>query len=393
MQVNVNIHELMSHAHHGVDNTGNTRVWDSSLTLTHALFYGALPKKDGESSQHSLLEPFRDVYHANAASWAKSRHRLLDNILSLAITRKQRNGVKTKVLKVIELGAGMAGLGSLSLASFGILATRLGITTIPAIEVSITDGHPDAVLNNQISACLTSALYCSSNITARCTDALVNEASGNMNLQCLRLLWKDNQEGARECRSLLLSDPSVDINPDDDHLISLEDGYDLCIISDCTHFTECHVSLIATIGRLLRVGGVCLLCQPIRGDTLKRFMEMIRTINENGVVGLCSHQLEDDPVAGCLEPSRHVPLFEVHLYEKYDDVLYMEHTRLLYEKSLNGNDNALYDPSIHFPLLLTLTKCRHFDELIDLEAVRDHSEKKKNNGRLSLEKSNEEQYF
>lgn len=40
-KTNYNLHELMSHVHYGVDNTGNTRVWDSASTLAYLLFSGS----------------------------------------------------------------------------------------------------------------------------------------------------------------------------------------------------------------------------------------------------------------------------------------------------------------------------------------------------------------
>jgi SAM-dependent methyltransferase len=122
--------------------------------------------------------------------------------------------------------------------------------------------------------------------------------------------------------------------------------FDLCLVSDCIHFVEYHAALLVTIGRLLRVNGTCILCQPARGHSLRLFMSLIQALN------------------GCN------PLFEMHLHDNYDDYIYSKHLAML-----NDKESHLYDPSIHYPYLLTLKKLRLFSEEIDTPAARCEAER------------------
>ncbi|CAN0156043.1 unnamed protein product [Scytosiphon promiscuus] len=88
----VTLDQLFAHRVHGVDNTGNVRVWPAEQVLLHVLLSGPLAS-------------------------------------SLAGTR------------VLELGAGMSGLAGLGLAA-----------CTSAAEVVITDGNPDALEN--LEACV-----------------------------------------------------------------------------------------------------------------------------------------------------------------------------------------------------------------------------------------------
>ena len=106
---------LTSQQHHdGVDNTGNTRVWDSETTLAYLLL------QDSSTILSTL------------------------NITSLW----QLSMDETTPLQVLELGCGMAGLAGLFLATMYPNRTR----------VVLTDGHPDAVQNNLINIQLNRAM-------------------------------------------------------------------------------------------------------------------------------------------------------------------------------------------------------------------------------------------
>jgi hypothetical protein len=96
----VTVRELRSHnLNGGVDNTGQTRVWDSESALTHCLL-------NEESKLYTALP-------------------ILSNL--------------TAATNVIELGVGMAGIAGLALGK------------IAQVHVLLTDGHPDAVDNNCIN--------------------------------------------------------------------------------------------------------------------------------------------------------------------------------------------------------------------------------------------------
>ena len=169
------VRELSSHLRHdGVDNTGQTCVWDSECTLTHCLL--------NDGSELRKLLPI--LSHLSSAH------------------------------TIIEIGVGMAGIAGLALASTS------------EANVLLTDGHPDAVENNQI-------------------NIMMNKMVGK--IHCERLLW------------------SVDIN---DHR---EEG-DIVLCSDCTHFREHHSGLMITLAHLLKINRTAILCQPQRSNSFDRFL-------------------------------------------------------------------------------------------------------------------------
>lgn len=135
----VTLQELASHHFNdGVDNTGQTCVWDSESTLAYCLL-----KEDS-----GLRKSLKDL------SQLSSFHR------------------------VLEIGSGMAALAAMALAK------------IYPVNVIISDGHPQAVMNNKVNVQL-------------------NKFEGSVH--CKRLLW------------------SVDIKEHDEE-------FDFVLCSDCTHF-------------------------------------------------------------------------------------------------------------------------------------------------------------
>ena len=80
----------------------------------------------------------------------------------------------------------------------------------PEMEITITDGHPDAVWNNEVCAAFTLTL-CSgdtppqhtSSETAATTIQSSSLSSSSSSIQTHKLLWKATPEGANECRALL----------------------------------------------------------------------------------------------------------------------------------------------------------------------------------------------
>lgn len=220
----VTVRELLSHdLHQGVDNTGQTCVWDSESTLTHCL----LNKESGLYKSLPIL------------SQLSSKH------------------------NVIELGVGMVGIAGLALAK------------VAPVNVLLTDGHPDAVENNNI-------------------NIRMNTLLGNV--LCERLLW------------------STDIQ------VHQEEA-DLLLCSDCTHFQEHHAGLLITLGNLLKIGGTAILCQPPRAKSLDRFLNICDSISRLWEVKVVS------------EPS----------------------LELLHQESLRDSS---YDPNLHCPCIVLLTKVR-----------------------------------
>ena len=305
---------LLSHRLHGVDNTGQACVWDSESTLTYCLLAPTVVNSHmndavaGDAGRNITPPPFPLG---------------MDNILSLAVAAVPASSDNTAIpkrLRVIELGAGMAGLCGLSLAAFGI-QSPLDVD----IDLTLTDGHPDAVRSNRICAALTSQLH---------TDANANGNNSNRNhITCHRLLWNDGKDGVEDCRALTRNG---------------QDRYQLCLASDCVHFQEFHAALIATIGRLLDVGGVCLLCQPRRADSLANFMKVVDAVNT------CS----------AAETSA---VFDINLYERYNQRLWD-----LHQKELAKGDDGIYDPDIHYPLLLVLKKVGEYREEMHTAAAVQH---------------------
>jgi hypothetical protein len=347
IKTKLSMKELMSHVHYGVDNTGNTRVWDCSNVLAFLILgEKAIPRENlsitsntsSHNNDNSKDDHLEYVYSKNEPFIG------LSDILSLAKDNYSAHCVhERKLLRVLELGAGMAALPSLALAALYMQyksrnneGTENGQkTSIPRIHVTITDGHPNAVENNIASARLTQELY-----DCRGSD-------DGKNISCHPLLWKANAIGKQECDELMKNMSRNDVNAcpsSSNHNHSEKIPFDLMLVSDCTHFTDFHIDMAATIGRMLRINGICLLCQPQRGESLKKFIQVIDAMNSNS-------------------NAKKGPLFQVDLHQVYNEEIYTRHESLLGEKS------EQYDANIHYPLLLVLKKLREYYEDEDTETA------------------------
>ena len=99
------------------------------------------------------------------------------------------------------------------------------------------------------------------------------------------------------------------------------------LASDCTHFQDHHAGLMITLADVLKVGGVAILCQPTRADSLDNFVTLCQSVV--------------------------VELWELRLLKKgYNATVDERHE----ESSLDPN----YEPNLHYPQLLVLTKKRRF---------------------------------
>ena len=182
--VNISLEQLTSHRQKiGVDYTGNVRLWDCSRFLAWALL-----------QERSLVH---------------------------------------EVQSILELGAGMAGLASLSCFYAGRTVKR----------VVVTDGHPDCVLNNKVNIRMMEAATGLHDISDKVVSHLLKWSFQ----RCL----PDTLEAA-----------------------------DLTLISDCLHFQHFHRELLWTIILCTKVNGAIWTCQPERGDSLNNFLHLVTLLNE-----------------------------------------------------------------------------------------------------------------
>lgn len=304
--VKPDIKELISHQVYGVDNTGNTRVWDSSNVLAYLIM--SEKKLVRHSTEMAKRNNDEDDFYSDNVPFIG-----LEDILSLASCKTVAE--PQEKLRVLELGAGMAGLPALSLLSLESFRCKEKLDNIPKIEVCLSDGHPLCVENNKICAKLTHSLG---------------------HACCEKLLWKSDEEGLKECESLLTDIDDIYDTPEERKSCK----FDLILVSDCTHFIDFHTDLAATIGRLLRIQGRCMMLQPHRGKSLMKFIRIAESINYG-------------------KKSCSGPLFKIDLHDMFNEKIHDMHKKYVVQLE------NVYDPNIHRPLLLTLTKLRHFEEIIE----------------------------
>ena len=115
--------ELLSHRTHGVDNTGNVRVWDAEGVLAVFLLSSILDEKPSSAAE-ALVE---------------TRNALRDMITA-------HGDRSVEEFNVLELGCGQAGLAGLALAS--LVSASGGSTRAKRMNIMLTDGHPKCVANS-----------------------------------------------------------------------------------------------------------------------------------------------------------------------------------------------------------------------------------------------------
>jgi calmodulin-lysine N-methyltransferase len=99
----------------------------------------------------------------------------------------------------------------------------------------------------------------------------------------------------------------------------LEDRFDFIICADCLFFDDFREDLCATIWKLLKLDGTCLIFAPNRQNTFHKFVDMAKLHFECMIV----HDYD-------------MEVWERHLWEK--------------------ENNPDYDEDLHYPLLLKLKK-------------------------------------
>ncbi|KAL7494925.1 hypothetical protein ACHAWT_004552 [Skeletonema menzelii] len=299
------VEALLSHRNHGVDNTGNVRVWDAEATLAGFLL------------SVLLCEEFDDLgyYYQETSEISKIiglRSRIKNALFAHGECISTDGCAET--CNVLELGAGQAGLAGLGLAS----ATN-SFDGLKPLKLVLTDGHPKCVENNRV---------CSSTIMPKRKDAV--------SIDSQLLLWDSSANGAEECERIVnecRKSSSLEESSD-------EGLFHLCLASDCVHFQEFHDGMFVTIARTLAVGGIALLCQPRRGSSLSNFMTLIDAVNSASA------------------SSGDVPLFQMDLMEDFHPKVSKVHRSI-------ATTSTCYDPNWHRPMLLVMTKLRSFDEDID----------------------------
>ena len=324
------VEALLSHRTHGVDNTGNVRVWDAEGTLA-----GFLIDCGGDNDTVLELDEQTD---AQLADLRMSLH----SILNIKYGTEDQT-----TYNVLELGAGQAGLAGLALASAASMSSTDTIPTKP-LHVVLTDGHPKCVENNKV-----------------CAKMLLSESSGSRAEQSIDthlLLWNSSSKGADACNeinNLVKREASQKKSTD-------EGQYQLCLISDCVHFQEFHHGLLLTIARTLTVNGIALLCQPRRGTSLQNFMTLVDTVNEKAM------QQTDDTTN---QSAINGPLFQMTLYKHFYPKVSEMHKSLILQGEVTKDTkqcSARYNPNWHQPLLLVLQKLRPYSEEIDGEIARQY---------------------
>lgn len=223
---------LLSHRKHGVDNTGNVRVWDAESTLAGFLLdtiFDEGASVAAENERDSSVE-------VGAAADVASVKRCLRSTLLKHDNRKSS-------CNILELGAGQAGLAGLALVAAFYSAIDSQSSKMKDLNLTLTDGHPNCVKSNAI-----------------CAEMMSERNACKINAKLL--LWDSSQNGFDNCKPMY-------------------ESIDLCLASDCVHFQEYHDGLFMTIARTLSVGGIAVLCQPRRGSSLDNFISLVKQINES----------------------------------------------------------------------------------------------------------------
>jgi hypothetical protein len=297
----VSLQELVSHHHQkhdnnlstdnrGIDNTGNICVWDCEKTLAWVL-----------------------------------------------LREQQETTLAAGPLIVTELGAGMVGLAGLCLvaAAANHNNDRNSSNNGSIQELYLTDGHVDSVQNNRVHVRLGQAAGGQLWLPQSSQSAPRSEPSSACRVHCSVLKWSiDSDKTENAAVAVDTTSPSPPPPP----------PADWTLISDCTHFEEYHAELFWTlITCTVSTGdGTIWMCQPDRGKSLDRFLDLVRAVNGGSTTST-------------------PPL--VMVQEQHYETLRTKHEELLQR-------DKTYDPNIHRPRVFCLRKLRAETEDDRLATIR-----------------------
>ncbi len=273
----LSLEDLVSHRkNNGVDNTGNICVWDSERTLAYLLY--------------NHFDDF--VTHTQSL---------------------MRGSESNSRMRILELGTGMAGLSALALGMRLALkgqevcdqmtATDSATMNKKSIHITLTDGNPSGVKNNDVNQYLT-----------KLNSQMMLEETGkyshylDLDVKCENLLWTTDEK---------------------DDAITKQD---ILLVSDCVHFQNFHAALATTTLRCLKVGASAIFCQPTRGLSLDNFYNLLRTATSDSDETILSSLLS------CSWMSHLV------IDEKHNQAVLQFHD--------------VYDANLHHPKILVVTKLR-----------------------------------
>ena len=223
-----------------------------------------------------------------------------------------------EVQTVLELGIGMAGMAGLAMAQRGSVK-----------RIILTDGHEQCIQNNRINVRLSKAFF--RHTSCDYSTKQMDDEKMTPQLECQVLLWtlQDNIQDS-----------------------TLLDCADLTLISDCTHFEHYHGHLLWTLLQCTKPKlGQIWMCQPERGKSLQRFLDLIDAVNTSSeTCGL-------EQLVEIKEP------YFPHLQELHDRFM-----------GLDGctKPDPYYRPNVHKPRILILRKLRPLCIKQDRSAIISH---------------------
>ena len=371
------LHELASHNHNNknqIDNTGNVCIWDAEKTLTWALHQELQQQLALRKTRNSSTAPTDPEKHPTT-NWLP----LLP--LSPSHTSEPDTTTTTTMVlgTVLELGAGMAGLAALSLGPY-------------AHRIVVTDGHLHCVQNNRVSVHLTRAWQAT---TTRTMDHSKGSSSSWPNrVDCRPLLWTLGDPTTPTSEDATASTQSSSGANDNDSATSWTTNVaDLTLISDCTHFEDYHGALLWTLLHCTQVeSGRIWMCQPERGQSLQRFVDLIHAVNKQSTTTTTTSVTNGDTNnTTTTTTTHHTPLVQI-LGEPHFDRLEQLHQHFMgrsQQANQPGEDDTsstfttmgdpYYRPNVHRPRILVLRKLRPLTDE-DRHVILHHLQKRQRQG-------------